>query len=408
MDSFAISAGGATFYRNRVDKYIKEGMTPEQAQEKAFLDFQEITEATQQSARPDMISQQQASPLGRLILSFQNTPMQYARIMNKAARDIVNGRGDQKSNISKIVYYGALQSIIFASLQTAIFAALGDDEEEEFDKKKQRIVGSMVDGWLAGLGVAGKAIGTIERSIKEYLKQKERGFNSDHAQTIIQLLGFSPPIGSKVRKIYGAIQTERFNEGVSERRGLTLDNPTWSSWGNVIEGFTNVPLGRMANKMLNIDNALDSQNEWWERAALLLGWNTWDLGIKDPDIEAVRGEIKEEKKIEQKRISQEKAIIKKEEKDKKLEQENADKEKVNLELQKKEREAGKKVICAAVSTKGDRCKKKIERGSTYCTIHDKVEQNESGKKSQCKKVKNDGKKCKVKTTNKSGYCYYHD
>jgi hypothetical protein len=408
MDSFAISAGGATFYRNRVNKYIKEGMTPEQAQEKAFLDFQEVTEATQQSARPDMISQQQASPLGRLILSFQNTPMQYARIMNKAARDIVNGRGDQKSNISKIAYYGALQSIIFASLQTAIFAALGDDEEEEFDKKKQRIVNSMVDGWLAGLGVAGKAIGTIERSIKEYLKQKERGFNSDHAQTIIQLLGFSPPIGSKVRKIYGAIQTERFNEGVSEKRGLTLDNPTWSSWGNVIEGFTNIPLGRIANKMLNIDNALDSQNEWWERAALLLGWNTWDLGIKDPDIEAVRGEIKEEKKIEQKRISKEKARIKKEEKDKKLEKENADKEKANIELQKKEREAGKKVICAAVSTKGDRCKKKIERGSTYCTIHDKVEQNEGGKKSQCKKVKKDGKKCKVKTSNKSGYCYYHD
>ena len=74
--------------------------------------------------------------------------------MNKAARDIVNGRGDQKSNISKIAYYGAIQSIIFASLQTAIFAALGDDEEEEFDKKKQRIVNSMVDGWLAGLGVA--------------------------------------------------------------------------------------------------------------------------------------------------------------------------------------------------------------------------------------------------------------
>jgi hypothetical protein len=296
MDSFAISAGGATFYRNRVNKYIKEGMTREQAQEKAFLDFQEVTEATQQSARPDMISQQQASPLGRLILSFQNTPMQYARIMNKAARDIVNGRGDQKSNISKIVYYGAIQSIIFAALQSAIFASLGDDEEEEFDKKKQRIVGSMVDGWLAGLGVAGKAIGTIERSIKEYLKQKERGFNADHAQTIIQLLGFSPPIGSKLRKIYSAIQTEEFNKGVSEKRGFTLDNPTWSSWGNVIEGFTNIPLGRISNKLLNIDNALDSQNQWWERAALLLGWNTWDLGIKDPDIEAARKEVKQDKK----------------------------------------------------------------------------------------------------------------
>jgi hypothetical protein len=405
MDSFAISAGGATFYRNRVNKYIKEGMTREQAQEKAFLDFQEVTEATQQSARPDMISQQQASPLGRLILSFQNTPMQYARIMDKAARDIINGRGDQKSNVSKIVYYGALQSIIFSALQTAIFAALGDDEEEEFDKKKQRMVDSMVDGWLSGLGVAGKAIGTIEKSIKEYLKQKERGFNSDHAQTIIQLLGFSPPIGSKVRKIYGAIQTERYNEGVSERRGLTLDNPTWSSWGNVIEGFTNIPLGRIANKMLNIDNALDSQNQWWERAALLLGWNTWDLGIKDPDIEAARGEVKEERKSEKKK----EANIKKEEKKQEVKDKNISKERGNLELQKREKRSGQKDIkCAGVSTSGERCKKKIEGGGTYCTIHDKVPQNASGKKNQCKKRKEDGKRCGMNTANKSGYCYYHD
>jgi predicted kinase len=405
MDSFAISAGGATFYRNRINKYIKEGMSPEQAREKAFLDFQEITEATQQSARPDMISQQQASPLGRLILSFQNTPMQYARIMNKAARDIVNGRGDQKSNISKIAYYGAIQSIIFASLQTAIFAALGDDEEEEFDKKKQRIVGSMVDGWLAGLGVAGKAIGTIERSIKEYLKQKERGFNSDHAQTIIQLLGFSPPIGSKLRKIYSAIQTEEFNKGVSEKRGFTLDNPTWSSWGNVIEGFTNIPLGRISNKLLNIDNALDSQNQWWERAALLLGWNTWDLGIKDPDITAVKGEIKEERKVEKKK----EAVIKKEEKKQEIKEENISKEEANIELQKKEIEDGNESPdCAAINKRGERCGTKIEKGSTYCTIHTKVEQNDGGKKTQCGKTKKDGKRCKMQTSNKSGYCYYHD
>jgi hypothetical protein len=51
--------------------------------------------------------------------------------------------------------------------------------------------------------------------------------------------------------------------------------------------------------MLNIDNALDSNNEWWQRIALLMGWNTWDLGIKDPDIEAVKLEIKGNKKIEQ-------------------------------------------------------------------------------------------------------------
>ena len=41
--------------------------------------FVAIAEATQQSARPDMISQQQSSPLGKFILAFQNTPSQYNR-----------------------------------------------------------------------------------------------------------------------------------------------------------------------------------------------------------------------------------------------------------------------------------------------------------------------------------------
>ena len=47
------------------------------AETKAFEDMMEIAEETQQSAREDRISQQQASPLGKFILAFQNTPMQY-------------------------------------------------------------------------------------------------------------------------------------------------------------------------------------------------------------------------------------------------------------------------------------------------------------------------------------------
>ena len=83
-DSFAIASGGATFYRNRVNAYLKQGLSQKQAESQAFRDFQEITEESQQSSRPDMISQQQASPLGRYILAFKNTPMQYARLTKKA------------------------------------------------------------------------------------------------------------------------------------------------------------------------------------------------------------------------------------------------------------------------------------------------------------------------------------
>jgi len=151
-DSFAISAGGSTFYRNRVNKYVKEGMNQKQAEEQAFVDFQEIAEATQQSSRPDKISQEQASVLGRLILAFQNTPMQYNRLIKKAALDLINGRGNTKANISRILYYGAAQNIIFASLQSALFAvAWNDDEDEEFlDTKTERIANGTLDSLLRG------------------------------------------------------------------------------------------------------------------------------------------------------------------------------------------------------------------------------------------------------------------
>ena len=322
-DSFAIASGGAAFYRNRDKKYTKQGMSQSEAEKRAWLDFQERTEVAQQSARPDLISQQQANPLGRLILSFQNTPMQYGRIMNKAARDIVNGRGDIKHHVSKIIYYGAIQSVVFTALQSAIWAVIGEDDEEEkeklLDKKSERMINSMIDSWLSTFGYGGKAVGTVKNTIMEYNKQRAKDLDenfmtrSDHAYTLLQALGFSPPIGSKLRKIYQSTQGEKFNRDVIKERGWHIDNPIWSVAGNVIEGVTNIPLGRLSNKMLNIDNAMDSNNEWWKRAALILGWSTWDLGIKDPDIVALGEDIKERKKQEKKMEKEKKKIEKKKE-----------------------------------------------------------------------------------------------
>tara|TARA_R100000655_G_scaffold47505_4_gene84666 strand:+ start:276 stop:10739 length:10464 start_codon:yes stop_codon:yes gene_type:complete len=303
-DSFAISAGGASFYRNRVNTYIKKGLSKSEAETKAFLDFQETTEVSQQSGRPDLISQQQASPLGRLILAFGNYPMQAGRIIDKAARDLINGRGDTKTNISKIIYYGFVANVLFQSLQSALFAVIGDEEEDELDKKKTRILNGMVDTWFQTFGVTGKAISTVKNTIMEFNKQRAKDLDeefmtkSDHAYTLLQAISFSPPISSKLRKIYQSIQTERFNRDIMKERGLTLDNPAWSMFGNVIEGATNIPLGRISNKLLNLDNAMDAQHETWKRLALIMGWNTWDLGIQDPDLQALGEDIKERKKQE--------------------------------------------------------------------------------------------------------------
>ena len=343
-DSFAIASGGATFYRNRVKKYIKDGMTQEQAEKQAFLDFQEITEVSQQSARPDLISQQQADALGRLILSFQNTPMQYGRIMDKAFRDIINRRGDTKTHVSKIAYYGVAQGILFTALQSALFASWGDEEDEVKDKKKQRMLNSIVDSWLSTFGYGGKGVATVKNTMLEYQKQRAKDLDEkfmtrpDHTYTILTALSFSPPIGSKLRKIYSSIQTERFNRDIMKERGFKVDNPAFSGIGNVVEAVTNLPLGRLSNKLRNLENALDTRNETWQRVALVLGWNTWDLGIKDQDIEALGENIKERKK-------QEKAMDKIKKKNQGKNKEEIDviiKEKEILNISKREKKKKKK------------------------------------------------------------------
>ena len=125
-------------------------MSKKDAEAKAFNDMQEIAEATQQSARPDKISQLQASPLGKIILAFQNVTSQFNRLGKKAFLDLKNRRitpGNQTqfqsdvSNISRIAYYFAIQNLVFYALQSALFAAMfGDEEDDEKFLKKQELL----------------------------------------------------------------------------------------------------------------------------------------------------------------------------------------------------------------------------------------------------------------------------
>jgi hypothetical protein len=211
-DSFAIASGGATFYRNRIKKYTKEGLSTKEAEEKAFTDFQEIAEETQQSSRPDRVSMEQAGGLGRVILAFANTPMQYARLQKKAALDLYNNRGDWKTNISKIVYYGVIQNIIFTALQQALFALLFDDEEEPEEKERYyRVANSASDTFLRGIGVYGAAASTVKNVILEIIDQEKSG-RRNYMDAVIAATSISPPINSKLRKLQSAGRTFQYKQ----------------------------------------------------------------------------------------------------------------------------------------------------------------------------------------------------
>ena len=402
-DSFAISSGGSTFYRNRIKTYVKEGMDIKDAEVKAFEDFQELAEETQQSSRPDLISQQQASPLGRLILAFQNTPMQMTRLTKKAMQDLVNGRGDARANISRIIYYGTVQNLIFYSLQTALFSlAFSDDEDDKYEetkeKKRVRILNGMLDSLLRGTGVGGAVVSTVKNVIIKLGEQEKKTWNKDTSTPLVEALNLSPPIGSKARKFNSAQRSWNYNKDViKEMETFDIDNPIWDVVGNLVSATTNAPMDRVVGKTKNIREALNDNNENWQRVALMLGWNRWDLGIKSEKIEGVKTVIKEKKKA----ASKEKAKIKKAEKKKELEIKN----KAVIEENKiKSKEDG---MCSAVNKSGNRCKSKAVNGG-FCTVHEKVEQNTTGKQTQCKGKRTNGKRCGMKTSSKSGYCYYHD
>ncbi len=274
-DSIAIATGGATFYRNRYNALVKGGMNKADAQAQAMRDFRETAEESQQSSRPDKISQQQASELGRLILAFANTPSQYARIIKKAALDLKNRRGNDKENISKILYYTFAQNLIFNALQNAMFAvAFGDVDDEDKLKKEIRVANGMADSLLRGMGIQGAILSIVKNAaIRIYKKE--------YGEIIMELFRISPPISSKVRKIERASNLMKWEGDEIFEQGLTIDNPAIEITGKTIEALTNLPLDRAIKKITNLKDATDSELEFYQRLALIGGWNKWDLGIQE-------------------------------------------------------------------------------------------------------------------------------
>jgi|14BtaG_2_1085337.scaffolds.fasta_scaffold01172_2 hypothetical protein len=295
-DSFAISIGGAAFYRNRINSLIKDGLTEEQAKEQAFLDFKETTEESQQSSRPDRVSMQQASPLGRVVLAFANTPMQYTRLTKKAALDLFNGRGDWKTNLSKLAYYGAVQNIIFTALQSAMFAMLFSDEEDDEEKEKiGRIGNGIADTLLRGAGVYGAGVAMIKNIVMEAIKQYNSG-RPDYTKAAAKITSISPPVDSKIRKLQSVGRTFTYKQEIEKMKtkGFDIDNPAYMAVGQTVSALANIPLDRAVRKMNNLKTAVDQDTELWQSIGLALGYSEWDLGM----IQAQQKKDREQKKAD--------------------------------------------------------------------------------------------------------------
>jgi len=300
-DSFAISVGGATFYRNRVKRFVSEGMSQAEAETQAFAEFRETTEESQQSARPDRISKQQASSLGRLLLNFQNYPMQQNRIIKKTVLDMKNGRGDMKQHVSRLLYYGFAQNIIFLSLQNALFAMLfeeAEDDDELLDTKTERIFNGVADTLLRGSGIVGGVIATVKNTLLMADTQLKKGRKGEGAKVLIEVANLSPSVGSKLRKIYKGYKSADWDRNaISEMPLYDSRNPIWSISAPVIEATTNAPVDRIVRKINNIRLALDSNYSAMARLSMFLGVSPYELGINpSKDVKDAKQRAKDKNK----------------------------------------------------------------------------------------------------------------
>jgi hypothetical protein len=299
-DSFAIASGGAPFYRNRIKTYLKEGLPEVEAEAKAWEEFSKVSDETQQSGDPKDISKQQASSAGRILLVFQNFTMQQSRIVKKAALDLKNGRGDAKTNISKIVYYLAVQNIMFSALQQGLFAVAFDDDGDDKDKKKKTkeevamdLTNGVLDSILRGTGFVGGVAATLKNTIIKYFEEQAKKQKAEYAKVILEAANMSPPIGSKLRKTYSALQQTKYDKDLIAERGWGVMQdgrvhlgPMYSVSGKLVEATTNFPMDRLVNKVENVSQAFNSENTAVQRLATGMGYSPWTVGI-----EGTKGDI---------------------------------------------------------------------------------------------------------------------
>jgi hypothetical protein len=274
-----------------------------------------------------LISQEQAGPLGRLVLAFQNTTQQYMRLSKKSLRDLINGRGDWKVHVSKIVYYTTIQNIIFNALQAGVFALIpgfGDEDDEEFDEKGKKLtakeiaerkqkqqeekegdmLNGFVDGILRGAGLYGAIAATTKNVLLKYqeVEAKEKGMK-DYTPVVLDAVSISPPIGSKVRKLNQAMKGRDYNREVIANRGysVTYDgklnlSPAWLATGQAVSAVTNFPMDRMYDETNSMIEAFDTRNTGLQRTALALGWKDWTVGATNEENDLIRSTAKKEKK----------------------------------------------------------------------------------------------------------------
>lgn len=302
MDSFAISLGGAPYYRNHVKHFLKEGHTKKEAERLAWEAFVEKTEPLQQSSDQMFLSAAQSTAMGRILFTYKNTPVQMYRQFEKARLDLKNRRGDALSNVAKMAYYGPLQSTLFYMIQSSMWTALFDDEEitpEQRDLQISRVASGVLGGFLQGTGVTGNVAAMAGNTALAWYREHQAGFKGEKGDVYEAAAGVAPTVGTKMRQlgnIYDTFSKFNANYDISKELGFDIHNPFVLAGAEAISFARNIPLDRYVIKARNVEASIEAENLWWQRIGHFLGFKSFDLGTEVERLEKAKRVVKKKRK----------------------------------------------------------------------------------------------------------------
>jgi hypothetical protein len=137
------------------------------------------------------------------------------------------------------------------------------------------------------------------------MEEEPKKYKADYTKVILEGVNISPPIVSKVRKIYTALQQSEFDKDLIKERGWGVMQdgrvhlgPMYSITGKVVEATANLPMDRLVAKIENTSQMMNSQNKAWQRVMVGMGWSPRSVGIEDTEgdikIETAAKEIRAE------------------------------------------------------------------------------------------------------------------
>ena len=271
VDSVTIAMGGAAL--------MKANGGDTAANRRVWI---EQTEESQQSSRPDRVSQWQTSGVSKYVLAFANTPQQYFRLVQKASRQIRAVSADKsmspiqklnaiKGPLMKIAYYGAIQNLIFSSIQGASSALLGFGDSEDDDEERDLILGA-ASTMLRGMGLYGAVIDTAKNIILEGIKQEGKA-NPDHVKTAMKATGISPPLNRKLN------QLRNIGNAYKYRQYKDIKHARAAAQG--IAFATNLPTDWIEKYYHNINAIRSDKYKAHQELMMILGWTEWNFKDKN-------------------------------------------------------------------------------------------------------------------------------